>query len=139
MATRNYISGRVPFVEPLRPNGGRTTLLSMVSSSGAVLAACSCCVFPMALAGMGVSAGLGGALSPLGALRWPMTVFSIVAVAASWFLVLRQRRRAPSCAHADARTWLLSPRMIALIVATNFALLAASWSLFEPTLMRLMA
>lgn len=136
MATRNGIIELGLPAEPVRPGGGRSTFLSMISSLGAVLAACSCCILPMALAGIGVSAGLSSVLSPLGPLRWPMTAFAVVAVASSWFVVLRQRRRACSCTRRDSVRWLLSPRMMILIIATKFTTLAAGWSFLEPAFMR---
>ena len=121
--------------KPLDPRG--TTLLSIITSLGSVLAACSCCILPMALAGLGVSASFGGALSPLGPLRWPMMAFAAVAVAASWLVVVR-RRHTCLCAPRDTLIWLVSPRMLPLIIATKFTALAAGWSFIEPILMKVL-
>lgn len=135
MATRNDVTDQLYSAAPLRRGEGRTTVVSMISSVGAVLAACACCILPMALAGIGLSAGLSTALSSLGLLRWPMTAFSVVAVAASWFIVLRQPRHEGDCASRTALAWLLRPRIIVLVVAIIFTLVAVAWSFIEPTMM----
>lgn len=136
MASRNDVSNQLHLAASPRLGETKTTFLSMISSTGAVLAACSCCILPMALAGIGLSAGLSTALSQLGSLRWPMTAFSVVAVFASWFMVWRQRQSDSSCVPLTALQWLLQPRIIALLMATIFTLIATSWSLFEPNLMK---
>ena len=79
-------------VEPLPLHDGKTTVVSVISSSAAVLAACSCCILPMVLVAAGLSASLSSVLAPLGSLHWPMTAFSMIAVAASWLIVLRKYR-----------------------------------------------
>ena len=135
MATGNDMTGEAVSAELLNAGAGKTTLLSMISSLGAVLAACSCCILPMALAGLGVSAGLSSVLSPLGPIRWPITAFAAIAVAASWLIVVRQRRGICRCGPRDTLAWLLSPRMMALIIATKFTALAVGWSFIEPALM----
>lgn len=135
MATRNDVTDQLYSAAPLRRGEGRTTFMSMISSVGAVLAACSCCVLPMALAGVGLSAGLSTSLSSLGSLRWPMTAFSVVAVTASWLIILRQRRLEVGCASRTSLAWLLRPRIIALVVATILTLVAIAWSFIEPTMM----
>lgn len=124
--------------DPFRTAGGKTTFLGTLSSVGAVLAACSCCILPMALAGIGVSTGLGSALSPLGPFRWPLTAVSAVLVMLSWLLVIRQRRHAGSYSGSKLRSWLLTPRMLALSFATLTTLVAVFWSAFEPGVMRAM-
>lgn len=138
MATKNDVTDQLYAAAPLRRGEGRTTFMSMISSVGAVLAACSCCVLPMALAGVGLSAGLSTALSSLGSLRWPMTVFSVVAVTASWLIILRQQRPEGGCASRTALAWLLRPRIIALVVATILTLVAIAWSFIEPTMMNVL-
>ena len=75
-------------VEPLPLHDGKTTVVSIISSSAAVLAACSCCILPMVLVAAGLSASLSSVLAPLGSLHWPMTAFSMIAVAASWLIVV---------------------------------------------------
>lgn len=112
--------------------------MSMVSSVGAVLAACSCCILPMALAGIGLSTGLSSVLSPLGSLRWPMAALSVLMVAVSWFVVIRQRRQACGCSSLDLRLWLRTPKILMLLAASVFTLISLSWSAVEPALMRSM-
>ncbi len=64
-------------VEPLPLHDGKTTVVSVISSSAAVLAACSCCILPMVLVAAGLSASLSSVLAALGSLHWPMTAFSM--------------------------------------------------------------
>lgn len=124
--------------EAVSSAGGKTTILSMLSSVGAVLSACSCCILPMALAGIGLSTGLSSVLSPLGPLRWPMAALSVLMVAVSWFVVIRQRRQACGCEPSNLRPWLRTPKIVMLLVASVFTLISLSWSAFEPALMRVM-
>jgi len=69
-------------VETFPLNEGKTAFVSVISSSAAVLAACSCCILPLVLAAAGLSASLSSILTPLGSLHWPMTALSMIAVAA---------------------------------------------------------
>lgn len=115
--------------------GGKTTFLGTLSSVSALLAACSCCILPLALAAIGVSTSLSSAASALGPFRWPLTAFSVVMVALSWLILIRQRRLARSC--PSQRIGRTSGAMIAaLIVATAMTLLALSWNAVEPSVMR---
>ena len=123
-------------VEPLPLHDGKTTVVSIISSSAAVLAACSCCILPMVLVAAGLSASLSSVLAPLGSLHWPMTAFSVIAVAASWLIVLRKYRRKCHCDPQVAHKWFLNPQIIMLLVATALSFIAAAWGLFEPTLMK---
>ena len=118
--------------------GRKTTFLSMLSSVGAVLAACSCCILPMALAGLGLSTGLSMALSPLGPARWPLTALSVLLVGGSWMVVIGQRRQACVCGSSELRSWWRTPKILMLLVASMFTLIALSWSAVEPALMRAM-
>ncbi len=123
-------------VEPLPLHDGKTTVVSIISSSAAVLAACSCCILPLVLAAAGLSASLSGILTPLGSLHWPMTALSMIAVAASWLIFLRKYRRKCHCDSQAAHKWFLNPQIIMLLVATALTFIAAAWGLFEPTLMK---
>lgn len=124
--------------QALQSGAGKTTALSMLSSVGAVLAACSCCILPMALAGIGLSTGFSSVLSPLGPLRWPMVGVSVLMLALSWLVVIRQRRKACGYGTTDVRNWLRTPKILMLIVASLLTLIAVSWGAFEPALMRAM-
>lgn len=117
---------------------GKTTFFGMLSSVGAVLAACSCCILPVALAGIGLSTGLSSVMSPLGPLQGPMAALSFVLVAFSWIVVLRQRRQAWACGPSKFRSWLRTPKILMLIMASAFSLTAVSWKALEPALMRAM-
>ena len=132
------VAGQVMPRQKFQPGGAKTTVLSMLSSVGAVLAACSCCILPMLLAGIGLSGSVGSAISPLGPLRWPMAGLSLLMLAISWITVFRQRQRACGCGKIGARQWLRSPKILMLILASLLTTVAVSWGLFEPTLMRWM-
>ena len=123
-------------VEPLPLHDGKTTVVSVISSSAAVLAACSCCILPLVLAAAGLSASLSSILTPLGSLHWPMTALSMIAVATSWLIFLRKYRRKCHCDSQAAHKWFLNPQIIMLLVATALTFIAAAWGLFEPTLMK---
>lgn len=130
------VAGEVLPRHEFKAGGGKTTVLSMASSVGAVVAACSCCLLPMLLAGLGLSTGVSSALSPIGPLRWPMAALSAVMLGFSWKTVIGQRRRGSECRELPIRQWLRTPKVIMLIVASLLTLLAVSWGLFEPTIMR---
>ena len=124
--------------EAILSGGAKTTLMSMVSSVGAVLAACSCCILPMALAGAGLSTGLGSVLSPLGSLRWPMVGLSVLMLAVSWTIVIRQRWQGCRCGPSHIGIWLRTPKVLMLVVASLLTLVSLSWGAFEPALMKAM-
>lgn len=123
-------------VETFPLNEGKTAFVSVISSSAAVLAACSCCILPMVLVAAGLSASLSSVLAPLGSLHWPMTAFSMIAVAASWLIVLRKYRHKSHCHSRAAVKWLKNRQIILLLVATVMSFIAAAWGYFEPTLMK---
>ncbi len=124
--------------EAMPPGGAKTTLMSMLSSVGAVLAACSCCILPMALAGLGLSTGFGSVLTAIGPLRWPMAGLSVLMLIISWLVVIRQRQKACGCGAPHVGLWLRTPRVLMLMMATVLTLIAVSWGAFEPALMRAM-
>ena len=118
--------------------GGKTTAVSMLSSVGAVVAACSCCILPMALAGLGLSTTLSSFITPVGQFRWPLVALSVLLVATSWLMVIRKHRQCCGGRVVKARHFLWSPETIMLLVASVLTLVAATWSAFEPALMRAM-
>ena len=59
---------------PTRRADTGLSVLAALTSFGAVLAAASCCVLPLALAAMGVGAGVSSTFAALMPLRWPLTV-----------------------------------------------------------------
>ena len=90
----------------------------------------------MVLVAAGLSASLSSVLAPLGSLHWPMTAFSMIAVAASWLIVLRKHRHKSHCHSRAAVKWLKNRQIILLLVATVMSFIAAAWGYFEPTLMK---
>ncbi|MFN3724672.1 MAG: hypothetical protein ACK4SZ_00050 [Allosphingosinicella sp.] len=99
-----------------------------VGSLGALTAAASCCVLPLALAGAGVSASAFASLVPL---RLPLSLIALLAVLAGWFFLYRRTRSCvvdSACARPSRSTPVL------LVAATLFVLLSLSWPLFEASL-----
>ena len=99
-----------------------------VGGLGALTAAASCCVLPLALAGTGVSAST---LAPLVPWRLPLSLLALLAILAGWFLLYRRTRACtvdPTCARPARST------VVMLTTATLFALLSLAWPLFEASL-----
>lgn len=94
----------------------------MLASFGAVFAAASCCVLPLALA----------ALMPL---RWPLTALSLIGLAAGWWAYVRPRR---SCAADRSCTVPLPSRAtpIMLAIGSGLTLIALIWDCLEAPLMK---
>ena len=103
---------------------------------GAVTAAAACCVLPLALASIGVGAGLASVLGGLASVRTPLLVLSAVAVAVAWGMWWRKRETA--CAPGDACATDAKPRRSVglLVSATALVGLAAIWGPIEPMLMK---
>ena len=111
-----------------------TAIAGFATSSGfgGVIAAASCCVLPLALAGLGVGAS---GLARFDVLHAPLSAVALVAVLAGWFLLFRRTR---ACA---AGADLASKRGVAvglLILATALVILSASWPFIEAPLMKLL-
>jgi len=105
---------------------GGLAVVGTTGGVGALIAAASCCVLPLALAGAGVTAS---ALSPIVPL--PLALLALVSVLAGWFFYYRRRRACagdPSCTR-PART---TPALLA--IATLLVLLSLAWPLFEQRL-----
>lgn len=95
---------------------------------GALTAAASCCVLPLALAGTGVSAST---LAPVVPWRLPLSLIALIAILAGWFLLYRRTRACtvdPTCARPARST------VVMLAIASLFVLLSLSWPLFEASL-----
>jgi mercuric ion transport protein len=95
---------------------------------GALTAAASCCVLPLALAGTGVSAST---LAPMVPLRLPLSLLALAAILAGWFLLYRRTRACtldPTCARPARSTFVM------LTIASVFVLLSLAWPLFEASL-----
>ncbi len=122
-----------PFAPP--PPRGLLPGLAVALGLGAVAAAAACCVLPIALASLGVGAGLLGGLSSFAGWRTPLLALSAILVGGAW--ALRWRNRRSACDKSDACA---APRagrgpLALLIAATAFVIVASSWRRLEPTLM----
>lgn len=124
----------VPLTPPNRADAGLSAF-GALASFGAVLAAASCCVLPLALAALGVGAGLSSTFAALTPLRWPLTALSILGFAAGWWSYARRRR---ACAADRSCTVPLPSRAtpILLAIGTALALVALIWNRLEAPLMK---
>jgi mercuric ion transport protein len=93
----------------------------LLTGVGAVLSA-SCCVLPLALAGLGAGASVFSALEVIADYRTPLLAASAVLVVVAW-CVYFGKRGAVSTA-------------VALSVATAFVGTAAAWSYLERPLLK---
>lgn len=121
-------------VMPGRTGAGLTTL-GALASLGAVLAAASCCVLPLALAALGIGAGLSSTFASLMPLRWPLTALSILGLAVGWWSYARRRK---VCAADRSCTVPLPSRAtpIVLAVGTALTMIALLWDRLEAPLMQ---
>lgn len=132
--TTDIAEGRAsaPTAPPVRSVATVATALGL----GAVTAAAACCVLPLALASLGVGAGLAGTLAGLASVRTPLFVLSAGTLAVAWIMWWRKREtacaREKACA-ADAKPY---RSFSLLIAATVLVSLAAIWGSIEPTLMK---
>lgn len=106
-----------------------------LASFGAVLAAASCCVLPLALAALGMGAGLSSTFAALMPLRWPLTALSLVGLAAGWWAYWRRRR---ACVADRSCAVPLPSRAIPIVLAIGTALtvIAILWDRLEAPLMK---
>lgn len=119
---------------PRRTDAGLSTL-GALAGFGAVLAAASCCVLPLAFAALGVGAGLSSTFAALMPLRWPLTALSLVGLGTGWWAYARRRR---ACA-ADLSCALPLPSRatpIVLAIGTILTLIALVWDRLEAPLMK---
>ena len=119
---------------PRRADAGLSAL-GALASFGAVLAAASCCILPLALAALGVGAGLSSSFTALMPLRWPLTVLSLLGLGAGWWAYARRRR---ACAADRSCTLPLpsSTTAIVLSIGTALALIALVWDRLEAPLIK---
>ena len=101
---------------------GIVALLGLVTGLGAAVAA-SCCVLPLVIAGLGAGAGVFAVLELLADYRTPLLIGSAALVSIAWFLYFRRRAARGTAA--------------ALAIASVLVLTAASWSWFEPSLLKI--
>ncbi len=102
--------------------------VATASGVGGVIAAASCCVLPVALAGLSVGAsGLAG----FDWLHTPLSAIALLAVVGGWFLYFRRRRACaagPDCAPPSPVT----PSL--LVAASILVVLSALWPFIEAPL-----
>ena len=105
---------------PRRADAGLSAL-GALASFGAVLAAASCCVLPLALAAL--------------PLRGALTALSLVGLAAGWRAYVRRRR---TCAADRSCTVTLPSRAtpIMLTIGTTLTLTALIWDRIEAPLIK---
>ena len=123
-----------PPAPPRRADTG-LSVLAALTSFGAVLAAASCCVLPLALAAMSVGAGVSSTFAALMPLRWPLTALSLIGLAAGWWAYARRRR---ACAADRSCTVPLpsSATPIVLAIGTVLTVVALIWDRLEAPLMK---
>ncbi|WP_310107411.1 mercuric transporter MerT family protein [Sphingomonas sp. BE138] len=109
--------------------------IGALASFGAVFAAASCCVLPLALAALGMGAGLSSTFATLMPLRWPLTALSLIGLAAGWWAYARRRR---ACAADRSCTVPLPSRAtpIMLAIGSALTLIALIWDRLEAPLMK---
>ena len=127
-----------PSSEPAASGADRgVAAFGTVAGIGAVFAALTCCVLPLALAALGVGASLSSSLKVLVPLHWPLSIVATLAVAAGWILYLRRRKMA--C--AEGSDCAVSPpsraTFVMLSIATVLVAISTLWPFIEPALMRL--
>jgi mercuric ion transport protein len=130
--------GQPGTAQPLpAPSTGLLAGTGTVIGIGALIAS-SCCVLPIALAGLGATGAVFGGLAFLAGIRPPLLAGSAVLLALGWALYFRRRRR-PSCdgdtcarpGASSRTTWLLG--FGSLVVG-----LALAWGPYvEPVLLKL--
>lgn len=109
--------------------------LGALASFGAVLAAASCCVLPLALAALGMGAGLSSTFAALMKLRWPLTALSLVGLAAGWW-AYGWRRRACVADRSCAVSLPSRATPIVLAIGTALTVIALIWDRLEAPLMK---
>jgi len=127
---------QVPVVQSAQPPAVSTSWLAGIGATaglGGVIAS-SCCVIPMALAGLGAGGVAFSGLEFLAAWRIYFIAGAALALALGWAMFFRQRAIACACAGA------MPARRVAtlLSIGTAFVALSYVWApLIEPMLLRL--
>jgi mercuric ion transport protein len=101
------------------------------------LAASSCCVLPLALAGLGAGSAVFGGLELLGAYQPYLLGGALALLMAAWVAFWRRSKLA-GCASEGACAKPGTPRLTAVILAlaTLSVGAAAGWGIVEPILLR---
>ncbi len=117
--------------------GGTLAALGVAGGVGTLLAS-SCCVLPLALGGLGVSAGLVTFLETLAPWRMPLLALSALVVAGGWLMWWRSNRTVCEAAAACPSPRGSRATIVLLAAATKLVAIAAVWSYFEPTILELL-
>ena len=122
--------------EPAKPPVRGLASLATALGLGAVTAAAACCVLPLALASIGVGAGLAGSFAALAGVRTPLLLIGAVVLTVAW--VMWWRRREAACAPGDTCATPDRSRgpLTLLMISTVLVGLAGMFPALEPTLMK---
>ena len=137
--TTDHLVSDAPAASSTRPGrnaAGPLAALGAVTGLGAI-AASSCCVLPLVLAGLGASGAVFGGLEFLAAYQIYILGGALLLLAGAWIAFWR-RSLAVVCAVDGACARAETPRrtMIVLGVATLFVGAAAALPFIEPQLLR---
>ncbi len=112
---------------------------SLGASLTALLAKLSCCVLPLVLVALGTGSAASSALDALVPYQTPLLMLGGIVTAAAWVMHLSSRKRV--CAGESGCGSAGNSRSSAaiLIVSTAIFAVAASWPLFQPIALNLLA
>lgn len=135
----------VPLSEAEQPRTIPTPPTGLFAGAGAVvgltaLVSSSCCIIPLALAGLGATGAVFSGLEFLAAIRPYLLGTAAVALLAGWWLYLSRRQSVACNSDGTCATAGTSWRTIGfLALGSAFVCLAAVWEPYiEPMLLRLM-
>jgi mercuric ion transport protein len=136
MTTGQFAARLDATTAPKRDAAGPLAALSAATGLGA-LAASSCCVLPLALAGIGAGGAVFGGLEVLIAYKPYILGAAAMSLAGAW-LVFWKRRRLATCAANGACARAGTPRrtLVALAFATLSVKAALLWGFIEPILLK---
>jgi hypothetical protein len=113
-----------------RKTGGRVVVAAAAVTATGALACAVCCVLPFALPAVAL-ASAGGIIAWFAQAQSWLTDLALVAVAAAWLWVGWQSLR--------SKTRPAKSTLFAMGGATIFLVLAISWPILEPSVVRLLA
>jgi len=125
-----------PAAKPGRSSPGPLVGLSALAGLSAIAGA-SCCVVPLALAGIGAGSALFGGLAILAAYQPYVLGGAVAALAGAWLAQWRRSRPAACAADgACARRGTQHLTLVALWIVTLLVSAAVGWVYIEPVLLR---
>ena len=106
------------------------------SGFGAVLAS-SCCVLPLVLAGIGVSASVFSVFQRLAEWKYPLLGIASISLLCGWYSWWR-KRETDNCSTAECSSNTRTTTAIPLLsISTVLVIIALSWGYFEPMLLKI--